>query len=245
MTQQYDDDGYEEDGYDYEGDPTVQPVNPPDPQPVPEPTPRRETVIPIGEAVTAETLHGVVAFTRSLNLGSRDNNAHFRCEMPFVVQPGWTPDQCAAQAADAFYQCVAVVLGQAGLPFAVGEDGVLHEVIKNFPGARRVDQAEGDRRPARRPEGGGGGDQFPHPADMRRPEHIRADDWDDLCERYEDWYDNRADKASGQGYENGPDFKRRDDGKGLWLRPFRRDGGGRGGDRHARSGGGGQRRYND
>lgn len=229
----------DQDGYDYGNDPNVRAIEPHG-EPVPEPT-RRETVIPIGEAVTPETLHGVVAFTRSLNLGSRDNNAHFRCELPFVVQPQWKPDQVAAQAADTFYQCVAVVLQQAGLPFTVGEDGVLHEVVKAFAGAQRVDEGrrpERERQPAARPSS-----EFPHPADMRRPDHIGEGLWRDLCENYEDWYDNRADKASGDGYENGPDFKRKDDGKGLWMKPFRREGGG--GNRsggHARSGG---RRYDD
>lgn len=245
--QQYDDDETE-DGYDYSNDPNVSAVEPPTPV---DPPARRETVIPIGEAVTPETLHGVVAFTRSLNLGSRDNNAHFRCELPFVVQPQWKPDQVAAQAADTFYQCVAVVLQQAGLPFTIGEDGVLHEVVKAFPGAQRVDESRPRRqesdedRPAR---SGGGSGEFPHPADMRRPDHIAAGLWADLCDNYEDWYDNRADKASGDGYENGPDFKRKDDGKGLWLRPFRREGergggGNRGG--HARSGGGNRRQYDN
>lgn len=247
MTDYQDDqDQYDDEPYDYSDDPNVQQVtDEPRPRPVPDPAPRRETVIPIGEAVTPETMHGVVAFTRSLNLGSRDNNAHFRCEMPFVVQPQWAPDQVAAQAADTFYQCVAVVLQQAGLPFTVGEDGVLHEVVQAFPGTRRVDQDTGqDRGPRREPQydqgnSRGGGGQFPHPADMRRPEHIRTEDWRDLCANYEDWYDNRQEKADGSGYPNGPDFKRKDDGKGLWLTPFRKDGG-RGGRQHQ---GGGQRQY--
>ena len=238
----YDDDGnVDEEGYDYSQDPNVRAIIPPEPEPV-DPPKRRETVIPIGEAVTPETLHGVVAFTRSLNLGSRDNNAHFRCELPFVVQPQWKPDQVAAQAADTFYQCVAVVLQQAGLPFTVSDDGVLHEVVQAFTGAKQVDD-----RPRRQESSGGGGgrSEFPHPADMRRPEHIGEGLWRDLCENYDDWYDNRADKASGDGYENGPDFKRKDDGKGLWMKPFRREGGGArsgGGTGHARSGG---RRYDD
>jgi hypothetical protein len=253
---QQDDDRYagqyeeDEDGYDYSDDPNVEAIDPPpEPEPVPVATPeRRETIIPIGEAVTPETLHGVVAFTRSLNLGTRDNNAHFRCEMPFVVQPQWSPVQCAAAAADAFYQAVAVVLQQAGLPYAIGDEGVIHEVVKEFPGARRVDQPEprqdevSDRRER---NGSSGARDFPHPADLSRPEHIRADVWRDLCENYDDWYDNRADKASGDAYKSSPDFKRKDDGKGLWMRPFKRDaGGGRGGGRsHARSGGG--RQYRD
>jgi hypothetical protein len=231
-----DDDNTDEEGYDYSGDPNVRAIVP---EPVAEPK-RRETVIPIGEAVTPETLHGVVAFTRSLNLGSRDNNAHFRCELPFVVQPQWTPDVVAAQAADTFYQCVAVVLQQAGLPFTVSDDGVLHEVVQAFPGTKQVER---ERRSERQESPGRNRNEFPHPADMRRPDHIGEGLWRDLSENYDDWYDNRADKASGEGYENGPDFKRKDDGKGLWLKPFRRDsGGGRGGG-HARSGGG--RRYDD
>ena len=143
--------------------------------------------------MTPETLHGVVAFTRSLNLGSRDNNAHFRCELPFVVQPQWKPDQVAAQAADTFYQCVAVVLQQAGLPFTISDDGVLHEVVQAFTGAKPVEQ-----RAERQESSSGSSSRFPHPADMRRPEHISEGMWRDLCENYDDWYDNRADKASGE-----------------------------------------------
>jgi hypothetical protein len=243
MTDYDDDDGtvYEdeaEEGYDYSGDPNVRAIVPePDNQPVAAPQ-RRETVIPIGEAVTPETLHGVVAFTRSLNLGSRDNNAHFRCELPFVVQPQWKPDQVAAQAADTFYQCVAVVLQQAGLPFTISDDGVLHEVVQAFTGAKPVEQ-----RAERQESSSGSSSRFPHPADMRRPEHISEGMWRDLCENYDDWYDNRADKASGEYAAGSPDFKRKDDGKGLWITPFRREGGGnRGGGGHARSGG---RRYED
>lgn len=218
--------GYE-DEYDYSNDPNVQRVE--------QPQKANPVVIPIGEAVTAETLHGVVAFTRSLNLGSRDNNAHYRCEMPFVVQPGWPPEQCAAQAADAFYQCVAVVLQQAGLPFTVGEDGVLREVLRSFPGAREVEQdrPRRDRDDDRREDNGSPASSFPHPADLRRPDHIRDSDWRDLCDHYDDYYDNRDDKHSGQAGASSPDFKHKDSGKGLWLTPFRREGGGgnRGGNR--------------
>lgn len=224
-----DDEGYADDdtdNYDYSNDPNVAQVKD-EPR-----TERLETVIPIGEAVTPETLHGVVAFTASVNLGTKDNNRHFRCELPFVVQPQWTHDQAAAQAASYFNRCVAVTLNQAGLPMAVDDEGILREVVKRFDGAQRVeaprrrDDDRGDRRSSESDEPPGG---FPHPADMRRPDHVNERMWRDLCENYDDWYDNRGDKASGQAFDSSPDFKRKDDGKGLWLRPFRRENNQRGG----------------
>lgn len=238
-----DDEGYEDDG---EYEEAEYEEEAPEAQAGPAPAPeRRETVIPIGEAVTPDTLHGVVAYTRSLNLGTRDNNAHFRVEMPFVVQPQWTPTQAAASAADAFYQCKAVVLEQAGLAFSIDEGGVLHETIrKAFPDAERKnerriravrDDEDEPEEQARRAHPSNG--EFPHPADMDRPKHISEDLWDDLCENYGDgWYDNRAAKAKGDYKATASDFVRASDRKSLWLKPFR---GGEGGNRRqpARRGG--------
>ena len=62
---------------------------------------RGQAPIPMGEVDTGEALHGLVAFTRSVNLGMRDDNAHFRIEMPFLVQPGWSWPTIAAMAAGA------------------------------------------------------------------------------------------------------------------------------------------------
>lgn len=245
----YDDDPEEyEDEPEDEGDPEPEDVQEPEEPEEPEPKARKKptreasVTIPIGEAVTAESMHGVVAFTRSINLGERDHNAHYRVEMPFVVQPGWTPAQGAASAADAFYQAKAVVLEQAGLEFSIDESGVLHEAVrKTFPKAekqrpnerrmravREEEEDEGDEEqtnghhPAGRTRGTGG---MMHPADMDRPKHISQGLWLDLCEGLGDtWYDNRPRKESGEYKSTAADFVRADDRKSIWLKPFRQPG---------------------
>jgi hypothetical protein len=220
------------------------------------PVPSRGTApIPMGEVNTGEQVQGLVAFTRSVNLGTKDNNAHFRIELPFVVQPGWDWPTVAAQAADAFFHCKAVIYDQAGLPFTVDEGGVLRETLRHhFPDAEPVrgrQARQGTREPSRgggRPAGGGS--RFPHPRDMDQPEHISDELWWDLVDNYGDWFDNRPRKAGPWTDENGveqeaykataSDFVRRSDRKSVWLRPFAKAG-----SRGGRSGGGQGRGYDN
>ena len=153
---------------------------------------RNLQAIPMGEIDTGEALEGHVAFTRSVNLGTRDDNAHYRIEMPFVVQPGWDWATIAAHAADAFWHCKAVVYDQAGLPFTVDEGGVLRETLRHqLPDAEPAPAPERHRPPEREPaphdESGNGrpartGGRFPHPRDMDQPEHITDDIWWDLVD---------------------------------------------------------------
>jgi hypothetical protein len=185
--------------------------------------------------MTAETMTGMVKITRSINLGSKDNNLHIGAELPVMIQPGWTPDQISAMYTDGFYQIKAVVYEQAGIEFSVDEGGILREVIgHHLPGTTE------ERAPARS-SGGGGGERaarqargFPDPRDLERPPHIDEVLWDDLCDNPGDWYDNRGDKASGSKAASWPDFKSKQDGTGIWLAPFRRGNGGGGGQRSGR-----------
>lgn len=197
---------------------------------------RNLQAIPMGEIDTGEALEGHVAFTRSVNLGTRDDNAHYRIEMPFVVQPGWDWATIAAHAADAFWHCKAVVYDQAGLPFTVDEGGVLRETLRHqLPDAEPAPAPERHRPPEREPaprdESGNGrpartGGRFPHPRDMDQPEHIPDDIWWNLVDNFDDWYDNRPQKAKGEYKDTASDFVRKGDRKSVWLRPFAQASGG-------------------
>jgi hypothetical protein len=187
--------------------------------------------IPVGEVETEQTMVGTVKVTRSLSLGGKNDQVHLGIEIPFVVQPSWKPEEVAAHAADACFQAKATVYEQLGLQFTIDEGGVLREVIRHhFPDAKRVDEDEPlprrDRAEPRqdRPKAKRSPTRDPHPADIERPEHIDEEEWDDLVENYEEeWYDNRARKRKGEFKATSPDFTRRSDRKGLWLKPFRRE----------------------
>jgi hypothetical protein len=196
-------------------------------------------VIPIGEAETGDTItDNEVSYTRQVNLGSRDDNAWFRMSLRFPTQPGWEMDQIAVQGVAYFNTVVSVVCEQAGLPVFVTESGVVREAIHTLlPGAEEVqeDRPAPRRRqersqPSRRASSGGGGRgrNYPPPSEIDKPDHIDAEDWDDLCSNPDDWYDNRADKAKGIGHPQGPDFRHKQDGTGLWMRPYQPSGRGRG-----------------
>ena len=215
-----------------------------DPLPMERATPaeRKAASLPVGQIETEETLHGEVRMTRSLGLGSRNDVVHFSVALPVVVQPGWSLSQQAVAAADTAGVVKSIVYSQLGLDFSIDSEGVMHEVIKAFPGAERVrerqeegprtreqaredDDRRAEERQARRDQyrDSNGGGRHPHPADLDRPQHVDRDVWQDLCENYQDWFDNRSDKASGKYKDTAPDFKRAEDGQTIWLAPFRRD----------------------
>ena len=216
------------------------------------------TLLPVAQVETAETLHGEVRITRSLSLGSRNDVIHLSVALPVVVQPNWTLAQQAVAAADTCGIVKSIVYSQLGLDFTITEDGVMMEVVKAFPGTERVrggDKAEEELGPyGRRKQrdddddrgsrGDNGHGRFPHPSDLDRPDHVDREVWADLCNHYDDWYDNRKDKQSGKYKSTAPDFKRAEDSETIWLKPFRqesRSGGGGG----RRRGGGGGRGYDD
>jgi hypothetical protein len=189
--------------------------------------------LPIGEVVTEDTMQGLAKLTRSLNLGTRDNNVHLGIELPFVVQPGWSWEKIAASAADAMFQAKAIVYEQLGVEFTTNENGVLMEVVRaSLPGTT-VERARDDGR-GRPPSGpsrqGGGGERrpaqpqsFPDPTFMECPPHVDADLWASIQDNPGEWWDNRADKASGKVSSKYPDFRPKNGGQGVWITPFRRE----------------------
>ena len=207
----HDDDFAEE--VDQEDEGTVVPVRRPPP------------VIPIGEVETPETQHGIVAITRQMNLGGgKDDNIWARIELPFPVQPGWEMDQIAVQAVAYFNTATAVVCEQLGLSVEMSENGVLREAVRRtFPDAEEAKPERRSTAPRRSSAGhrtqqsGRSQIVYPHPADLDQPDDVADEDWDDLCNNFDDWYDNRASKAQGK-VPRGPDFKHKKDGTGIWLR---------------------------
>ena len=195
--------------------------------------PDKRAPLPIGELTTEDTMQGLVKITRSMNLGTRDNNVHLGIELPFVVQPGWTWEQTAASAADAMFQAKALVYEQLGVEFTTNDNGVLMEVVRaQLPGAsaeRGRDDGRG-RPPSGQSRPGGGGERpvtrlrtFPDPRDLECPPHIDAELWADIQNNPGEWWDNRADKASGKVSSKYPDFRPKDGGQGVWITPFRRE----------------------
>ena len=215
---------------------------PPQVRKVPRPqAPQRAERLPVGDIETAETLTGLVKITRSLSLGSRNDQVHMGIEQPFPIQPGWSPERCASAAADAFASAKSVLYEQLGVDFTVDEGGIVREVIRHqFPGTRE------ERSPARSEDrgtgggGSGGGSRYTPPREMDKPDHVKRDDWDDLVSNPDDWFDNRPDKASGQYKDTAPDFKRkgRGDQPAIWLRALRPAG-------RSHGGGGNRRGYDD
>lgn len=195
-----------------------------EPEPEPPSRPVRAvkmaTPVPLAEVETPNTLHGEVKFTRSVALtgGRNGDMAHLSVTLPFAVQPGMDLPTVAALASDVFFQAKAVVFEQAGIEFTYDEGGIIHEVIKrHFPGA---ETSEAPRRASRDDEDDD--EDFPRPRAMEKPAHIKTAVWRDLCDNPGDYYDNRAAKASGKYKATSPDFKHRETGEGIWLRPPRR-----------------------
>lgn len=242
----YDDDTYDPDEAEYEDDTTEA-----EPEPTPEPAavatkarkqaakqPKPKSVLPIGEVETVETLHGAVSITRGIGLGTKNDQVYIKCELPVVIQPGWTPEEDAAAASIMMNMAKSVVYEHGGLPFTIDEGGIIHEAIRHhFPDAEPLGGAdrEDDRRQERRHErhdrrgSGSGARGFPHPSEMERPDHVEEEDWDDLCDNYEDFYDNRKDKADGTAFARSPDFRAKGDGPSIWLTPYSPDNSRRGG----------------
>lgn len=195
--------------------------------------PRRLPVIPLGEAETEETMHGLVGYTRQVNFGDRDNNCWAKMELPFPIQPGWEMDQVAVQAVAYFNTVVSVVSEQLGLPVMVTDSGVVREAIhRHFPDAEEVGDGAPRRQPQRRQtqqrrqparqqqQNSAPRRSYPHPSELDKPDHIEIEDWEDLCNNSGDWYDNRSDKAQGIGHPQQPDFRHKTDGTALWLQPY-------------------------
>ena len=246
----YDDSEYLADPEEDERQPTL-PMSDDEPEPEPEPErPKRQrkatapekaaAKVPLGQVETDETLHGEVRITRSLSLGSKNDQIHLSVMLPVVVQPGWSLPQQAVAAADTCGIVKSLVYSQLGLEFTIDEEGIMHEVLRSFPGAEKVrdpeprsrreelredDDRRADERQSRRDEyrENGGSGRFAHPADLKRPEHVDSEVWDDLVHNFDDWYDNRRDKDSGKYKNTAPDFKRAEDGEAVWLKPFRRE----------------------
>lgn len=186
-----------------------------------------KTVLPIGQVETPETMHGTVGITRGVALSNKNDIVYYKVEMPYVRQPGWSQEECAIEASATMNTVTAVVCEHAGLPCELGEDGILREIVRaHFPDATR--EREDDDRPRRsrdeHPSRNGRGDKYPHPADLECPDTVDPDDWDDLVENYDDYYDNRADKAKGVGNPRGPDFRHKRTKEGIWLKAYSPDG---------------------
>ena len=189
------------------------------------PAKRPPPVLPLGEVETPETKYGIVAITRQMNMGGgKDDNKWYRFECPVPFQPGWDLDQCAVQAVQYFNMTEAVVCEQAGLSVEMSENGILREVRvrEAFPDAEEVKPERRSTAPRRSSAGhrtqqsGRSQIVYPHPADLDQPPDVSDEDWDDLCNNFDDWYDNRASKAQGK-VPRGPDFKHKQDGTGIWL----------------------------
>jgi hypothetical protein len=215
-------------GAEYEGD-TYDPEPEPEPAPVDEPmSSKPPPVIPLGEVTTEDSLpNNEISYTRQVNLGSRDDNAWIKLALQFPTQPGWDMDQLAVQAVNYGNVCVSVVSEMAGLPVMMTDSGMIREAIRtNFPDAEDVtpEQDRPKRKAAapRRQERTTprSSHRYPAPAELEMPERVDEDDWADLCENPDDWYDNRADKANGKGPARGPDFRHKRDGTGIWLTAY-------------------------
>jgi hypothetical protein len=213
----------------YGTEPTYEQIIPPQApaqrqRPVPAPRPARVEHLPVGDVETETTMAGLVKITRSMSLGSRNDQVHMGIELPFPIQPGWRPERIAQAAADTFSVARSVLYEQLGVDFTVDEGGVVREVIRHqFPGTSEERAGAASQRSD---QGSGGGSRYTPPREMNRPDHVNRRDWDDLVDNPDDWFDNREDKQSGKYKDTAPDFKHRGSGNqvAIWLRPLRSGG---------------------
>src|SRR5262245_49632471 len=79
------------------------------------PDERAAAGLPIGQVETDETMEGRVRITRSLSLGSKNDQIHLSVDHPYQIQPGWGLAQQAVVIADTCGLVKTMVYSQLGL----------------------------------------------------------------------------------------------------------------------------------
>lgn len=160
-------------------------------------------------------LTGTATFSRKVT-PKQYESAESGLYVQFSIDPEWSDERIADEAQRAQGIVKACVLDDLGIPFAIGEDGIVREggvagvaaVTQAFPGATTANTeqpAVGASPPAQT----GNKD-----ADRTA---VRAWGQARFASNPDEFYDNRADKASGKYKATSPDLKHKATGTGIWF----------------------------
>lgn len=160
-----------------------------------------------GDVTPVNEPTGFIRFTRKCKAEGNYGMAELAVSVPFTV----SGDDEDAILSDVRRLCTvvqAVVLERMGLDYDIDpQTGQVNEATPYRDLLHVESQQTGDESPR----------SF---SDLpEKPNHVDADLWADLVENRGGWFDNRAQKKSGEAKATSPDFKRKSDRKGIWLTP--------------------------
>lgn len=181
---------------------------------------------------TPNIMHGTVSFNRRVSVRPYEAaEAGIYIQFDIPSDPSMSDEQRTAQivanARAAFFQAKALVLEELALEFKVGPNGVIHEVLsEKFGKVSEVVPSSAPAAVAAPAPAAAVGAAPTAPANntlgvspsqlstARDSKDIEQELIQDLLANPEGWYDNRLTKTNPKG----PCFKRKSDGKALWVR---------------------------
>ena len=162
-------------------------------------------VSPEGEG---EGLKAIVRFSRKCKAAGDFGMAEFSISLPVAISLDESEDSIIDRVRNTSNIVQALVLEQMGLPYAI--DQVAGRVVESTPYSALLDSGQAAAAPSTVQR-----TALPD----TKPNHVSQDLWDDLQAHPENWTDNRPKKASGDYKPTAADFKRKADGKSIWLAP--------------------------
>lgn len=180
------------------------------------------------EAPVTNSMIATVGFNRKVSVRQYES-----AEASIFIQTEVSmddPEQSLKNIQESFFTAKSVVFEQLGIPFEIGEGGVIRELINKHLGpVTEVKQSSapqedsGARSPAEPSAGADAQSQPPFPSRTTDKNEKAANiEW--AKARYksnpDEFYDNResnAEKRAAGAQRVGPDFKHKTSGVGYWL----------------------------
>lgn len=153
-------------------------------------------------------LRAIVRFSRKCKAAGDFGMAEFSVSLPVPISLDESEDSIIQRVRQTSTIVKALVLEEMGLPYTLSQQTGM--VMESTPYSALLDST-----PAAAPTATVQRTSLPD----TKPGHVAQDLWDDLQANPQNWTDNRPKKQSGDYKPTAADFKRKADGKSIWLAP--------------------------